>query len=140
MAAVAELRSLPDLSTEPLLVAFATSVKRLVDRAYSSIHDFRINELDQIQINSFLRKPGAWNNPIEIRLRPSTYRQYCQVWQRLICFAYRSSRPGQTVQLRHCLTPSQMTALDQMEEFAGQCLRLENDWRTIGGGKLSTTL
>jgi hypothetical protein len=133
LAAVAQLGSPPEPSTEPLLVAIATSVARLVDRAYGSIRDFRINEFDQVQINCFLRKPGVWNRPIQIQLRPSTYRQYCQVWQRLICFAYRSSRPGQTVQLRHCLTTAQMTALDTIEEYANQCLGLESEWGALGG-------
>ena len=127
MVAVALLGCLPDPTMETLLVAFTASVERLINRAYTTISDHRINEFDQVQINTFLRKPGVWNRPIQIHLRPSTYRQYCQVWQRLVCFTYRSSRPDQTIQLRHCLTTAQLAAMDQMEEYGNRWLQLENE-------------
>jgi hypothetical protein len=34
------------------------------------------------------------------------------VWQRLVCFAHRSSRPNQPVQLRHQLNTTQLAALE----------------------------
>ncbi|KAE8363256.1 hypothetical protein BDV27DRAFT_146297 [Aspergillus caelatus] len=75
--------------------------------AYRVIKDGRINEFDQIQINTFFRRPSIWNRPIQIHLRPRTYREYCRVWQRLVCFAYRSSRTDQPIPLRHQLTTAQ---------------------------------
>jgi hypothetical protein len=38
-------------------VAFAGSVKRLIDRAYCTIADRRINEFDQVRINTFVPRP-----------------------------------------------------------------------------------
>ncbi|KAG2001178.1 hypothetical protein GB937_010415 [Aspergillus fischeri] len=130
LGAVAELGTLPDPTREPLLEVFAASVARLIQCAYCTIRDHRINEFDQIQINTFFRKPGVWNRPIQIHLRPSTYRQYRQVWQRLVCFAYRSTRPDQAIQLRHRLTTAQMAALDEMEVYGTQWLQLEETGAT----------
>jgi hypothetical protein len=103
LAAVALLGCLPDPAMELVLLQFTASIKRLIDQAYQAIKDGRLNEFDQIQINTFFRKPGVWNRPIQIRLRPATYDRYCQVWQRLVCFAYRSTRPDQRIRLRHQL-------------------------------------
>jgi hypothetical protein len=63
----------PDLDTEPLLVQFSASVQRLVSQAYHAIRSGRINEFDQIQINTFHREPGLWTRLIQIHLRPKTY-------------------------------------------------------------------
>jgi hypothetical protein len=115
LVAAAALAQLPDPATEPLLAAFADSVARLINCAYHTIRDHRINEFDQIQINTFFRKPGVWNRPIQIHLHPATYQRYCQVWQRLVCFAYCSTRPDTPLQLRHQLTTAQLAALDDME-------------------------
>jgi hypothetical protein len=103
-ATVAALAALPNQAQEPLLILFTQSVTRLIERAYQTIEDRRVNEFDQIRINSFLQRPGIWDHPIQIHLKPSTYQRYRQVWQRLVCFAYRTSRPDQTTILRHQLT------------------------------------
>jgi hypothetical protein len=58
---------------ELVLVQFSASIKRLIDQAYQVIKDGRLNEFDQIQINTFFRKPSVWNRPIQIHLRPATY-------------------------------------------------------------------
>ncbi|OOO04500.1 hypothetical protein AFCA_000004 [Aspergillus flavus] len=130
LVSVAPLGSMPDSEKEPLLAVFVQSVERLIHRAYQTIASHRINEFDQIQINTFFRRPGVWNRPIQIHLRPSTYRQYRQVWQRLICFAYRSSRPDQPIVLRHQLTTAQLAALDQMEEYGTRLLDQPADSRS----------
>jgi hypothetical protein len=121
---VALLGNLPDPAREPLLALFSTSVERLIQQAYQTIQSGQINEFDKVQINTFFREPGVWNRPIQIYLRPKTYRQYCQVWQRLVCFAYRSTQPDQPIQLRHQLNTAQLAALDQMEEYGQQLLAL----------------
>jgi hypothetical protein len=74
---VAALGALPDPTKEPLLVAFAGSVKRLINRAYHTIADRRINEFDQVRINTFVPWLGIWNRPIQIQIKPSTYQRYC---------------------------------------------------------------
>ncbi|BCR92113.1 uncharacterized protein ACHE_80013A [Aspergillus chevalieri] len=122
--AVAPLAAPPDPTAEPLLTVFSASVERLIEAAYQSIKTRRINEFDQIRINSFLQRPRVWDRPILIQLRPSTYRAYRQVWQRLICFAYRTSRPNAAVQLGHQLTTAQLAALDRMETAAAELLSL----------------
>ena len=76
LTAVALLGCLPDSQTEPLLVQFAASIQRLIDNAYWVIRDGRINEFDQVQINTFFRRLSVWNRPIQIHLRPTTYRRY----------------------------------------------------------------
>jgi hypothetical protein len=103
LAAMALLGCLPDPAIEPILLHFSASIKRLIDEAYQVIKDGRLNEFDQIQINTFFRKPSVWNWPIQIHLRPATYHRYCQVWQRLVYFTYRSTRLDQPIQLRHQL-------------------------------------
>ena len=119
---VASLGMLPDSSHEPLLAAFAQSVERLIKRAHHTIQDRRINEFDQIRINSFVSRPRIWERPILVDLKQSTYARYQQVWQRLICFAYRSSRPDQSIILRHQLTTTQFAKLDRMEDLGMQLL------------------
>jgi hypothetical protein len=73
LAAVALLGCLPDPAMELVLVQFSASIKRLIDQAYQVIKDGHLNEFDQIQINTFFRKPNVWNRPIQIHLRPATY-------------------------------------------------------------------
>ncbi|KAG2001179.1 hypothetical protein GB937_010416, partial [Aspergillus fischeri] len=124
LTAVALLGCPPDPVQEPLLAQFSASVERLIHQAYQTIRNGQINEFDQIQINTFFRQPAVWNRPIQIHLRLKTYRQYCQVWQRLVCFAYRSTGPDQPIQLRHQLNTAQLAALDRMEEYGQQLLAL----------------
>lgn len=47
-ADVVPLAALPDVIHEPLLVIFAQSIERLIQAAYQSIKDQRINEFDQV--------------------------------------------------------------------------------------------
>lgn len=122
LTAVALLACPPDPASEPLLAQFSASVKRLIDQAYHAIREGDLNEFDQVQINTFFRRPSVWNRPIQIHLRPKTYQQYCHIWQRLICFTYRSTRPNQAIRLRHRLNTAQLAALDQMEEHGQQLL------------------
>jgi hypothetical protein len=57
-----------------------------------------------------------------IRLKKTTYRKYEHLWQRLICFVYRSTQPDQPVRLRHQLTPSQLRHLDEMVDYGTEVL------------------
>lgn len=49
-----------------------------------------------------------------VNLQKGTYRKYKAVWKRLLCFAYRTSRPDQLIQLSHRFTARQLLALDKM--------------------------
>lgn len=123
---VASLAFPPDPATEPLLIAVERSVRRLIQLAFDSISSHRINEFDQVRINSFVQKPGVWERPIQIKLRPSTYSRYRQVWVRLLSFVYRTSRPNQRIELRHQFSTRQLTAIDEIERWAKRLLLVEN--------------
>ncbi|KAJ5654956.1 hypothetical protein N7490_001959 [Penicillium lividum] len=105
---IARLAALSDPMTEPILVLIEYSVRRLIQLALESISSQRINEFDQV------------------KLRRSTYTRYQQVWVRLLSFAYRTSRPGQSIELRHQFTPAQLTAIDELERRARRLFRVEN--------------
>jgi hypothetical protein len=122
---VAPLAALPHLCHEPLLVQFAESISRLIEQAYKSISQNKVNAFDQVRINSFLQRQRAWDRPLFIQLKKATYRQYEHVWQRLVCFIYRSTQPGQPVTLAHQLTPSQISFLDQMVGYGTELLVLQ---------------
>jgi hypothetical protein len=53
-SSVAALAALPDRTTEPFLAVVESSVGRLIGAAFESISSHRINEFDQVRINSFL--------------------------------------------------------------------------------------
>lgn len=121
---IAKLAILPDPATEPILVAMGHSVKRLINQSFESISSHRINEFDQVRINSFVQKPGIWERPIQIKLQPKTYTSYCQVWVRLLSFAYRTGQPNQPIQLRHQFTISQLSAIDSIYSSAQRLIQV----------------
>ncbi|KAJ5117457.1 hypothetical protein N7448_011089 [Penicillium atrosanguineum] len=123
---VARLAALPDPMTEPILVLIEHSVRRLIQLALESISSHRINEFDQVRLNSFVHRPGVWERPIQVKLQRSTYTRYQQVWVRLLSFVYRTSRPAQSIELRHQFTPAQLTAIDELERRAQRLFRVEN--------------
>lgn len=123
---LAALTCLPDPQTEPILVAFEKSVDRLIQAAYTSITTHRINEFDQVRINSFLQRQGVWVRPIQIHLRKSTYRRYRQDWVGLISFVFRTTRGEYGSDLRHQITHDQLVALDRMEDYARETLIGDN--------------
>lgn len=98
---VARLALLPNPMAEPILVLVKHSVRRLIQLALESISSYQINEFDRVRLNSFVRRPGVWERPIQVKLRPSTYTRYQQVWVRLLSFVYRTSRPEHTLGLHH---------------------------------------
>ncbi|KAL3703710.1 hypothetical protein TMatcc_009399 [Talaromyces marneffei ATCC 18224] len=126
---VAPLSATPDPSQEPLLMEFASSVNRIIQQAYQSIQEDRINVFDQVRINSFLQRQRAWDRPLFIRLKKATYRSYEHLWQRLIFFIYRSTQPDQPIRLRHQLTPSQSRYLDEMVDYGTEVLAYQGQIR-----------
>jgi len=110
----AKLRDLPLADSEPLLGVLCESVDRIVEQAQRSIREERINVFDQMRINSFSHQSRFADRPLKTRLLKSTYRTYTTIWKRLICFAYRTARPGQGLLLRHRLTTAQRTLFDRM--------------------------
>jgi hypothetical protein len=53
---LAALAALPDRTTEPTLRTVEMSIGRLIQAAFDSITNHRINEFDQVNINSFLQR------------------------------------------------------------------------------------
>ncbi|THC87332.1 hypothetical protein EYZ11_013221 [Aspergillus tanneri] len=100
------------------------SVERLIHRACTTVADRRVNEFDQTRVNTLLQRPAIWDRPIQIHLKPATYRRYIRICQRLTCFAYHTSRPDQSIVLRHQPTTIQLAAVDRMEKYV---LRLHGD-------------
>jgi hypothetical protein len=60
------LAAVPSSATKPALSALSQSLDRLVDAAYTSICQDRINVFDQARINSFLQRPRASDRPLMI--------------------------------------------------------------------------
>ncbi|KJK62678.1 hypothetical protein P875_00095137 [Aspergillus parasiticus SU-1] len=115
--AVTVLAALPHPSHKPLLVQFSQSLTQLINRAYQTIKNCQVNEFDQIWINSFLQRPGIWDRPIQIHLKPSTYQRY--------------RRPGQLIVLRHQLITVQLAALDWIKISAQRLLHGNSSSSTI---------
>jgi hypothetical protein len=124
---VAALGAKPELGREPLLEAFADSVQRLIEAGRQAIIKHQINHFDQISINTFSGAPRKRSRPIRVDLQPGTYRRYRVTWQRLVCFAYRSTRADQAIRLGHRLTAAQEGALDSMEMHGQDLMRLRQE-------------
>jgi hypothetical protein len=101
---IARLASPTSLASEPLLVEFSDSLDRVVKQAHTSIRDDKVNVFDQARINSFIQRRRAFDRPLIIKLRDSTYQSYKQVFKRLICFAYQTMQPENRIELAHRLT------------------------------------
>ena len=88
---LAALAALPQDGSRPVLHLLCSSLDRLVEIAYQSICEDRINVFDQARIHSFLQRPRATDRPLMVKLQKTTYRQYKGVWKRLLCFVYRAA-------------------------------------------------
>ncbi|EKG09408.1 hypothetical protein MPH_13564, partial [Macrophomina phaseolina MS6] len=114
--------NLPDVSTlayaadpteEPLLALLSESLDRLVERAYQSICEDKISVFDQARINSFMAgEPSGMERLLMVKLQKNTFRSYKHLWKRLLCFACRTSRVDQPIQLAHRFTPSQLSQIE----------------------------
>ena len=127
---VARLASPASLASEPLLVEFSDSLDRVVEQAHTSIRDDKVNVFDQARINSFIQRRRAFDRPLMIKLRDSTYRSYKQVFKRLICFAYRTVQPENCIELAHRLTARQLGHLDEMIAIGEELIGLKQSRQT----------
>jgi hypothetical protein len=114
LADVVPLAARADPGQESLLQCFSDSLDRLVDAAYESISQDKINVFDQSRINSFIQRRRASDRPLLITLQKTTYKKYKAVWQRLLCFIYRTAQPDSVVQLSHRFTSTQLGRLDRL--------------------------
>jgi hypothetical protein len=111
--AAALLRT-PNYLHEPMLAELTKAIDRLVDMAYDSVCEDKVNFFGQKRITSFLPRKGVYSKPLVFKLQQSTYRQYKQTWKKLLTFVYRISTTTQPVRLRHCLTSRQTASLDSL--------------------------
>ena len=102
---LSHLAALPEKTEAPVLHILCLSLDRLIEEAYRSVCEDRINVFDQARINSFLQRPRASDRPLGVKLQKSTYRTYKGLWKRLLCFVYRTVQPTGIIRLRHQLTP-----------------------------------
>lgn len=120
------LAAKPHPVREPLLWALAESVERVIEAGHRSIREDKVNVFDQARINSFIQRRRASNRPLMIQLRKATWRQYTSIWQRLVCFAYRTAQPAQSIQLSHRMTNAQLAHLDRVIRCGEAVLRQHN--------------
>lgn len=113
------LRYAANLVTEPALHLLTDSLDRIVEQAYHSIREDKISVFDQARINSFIASQSAKEDRIIIvKLQKQTYRAYKDLWKRLLCFAYRTSKPTQPTPLPHRFTTAQLFYLDRAISLA----------------------
>ncbi|OOO03887.1 hypothetical protein OAory_01095280 [Aspergillus oryzae] len=82
-----------------LLMVFIQSVERLINRAYQTIASHPVNEVDQIQINTFFRRPGL---AVLDQMEEHGIRLLDQSVDRLPD-SYSNSRPDSRPDLQHIL-------------------------------------
>lgn len=123
-AAVAPLVYLPEPEKEPLLFQLGESLDRVVEQAYESICQDKINVFDQTRINSFMQRPRAFDRPLMVKLQKTSFRQYKGHWKRLICFVCRTMDPEKKIELAHQLTPRQGASLDRLLSKGSNLLRM----------------
>jgi hypothetical protein len=66
---VARLARLPDWKTEPELYYITRSLARIIQAAYTSVCEDKINVFDQARINSFIRQCRAFDRPLMVKLQ-----------------------------------------------------------------------
>jgi hypothetical protein len=103
-----------NLVAEPMLAKLTSSIDRLVESAYKSVCDDKINFFAQRRINSFLLKKTMYSQPLMVKLQRSTYQRYKELWKRLLCFVFRSVNASDRLLLRHQLTAKQTELYDKL--------------------------
>ncbi|KAF9729919.1 DNA helicase [Paraphaeosphaeria minitans] len=137
---VVRLASPASTASDPLLVEFSDSLDRVVEQAHTSIRDDKVNVFDQARINSFIQRRRAFDRPLMIKLRDSTYRSYKQVFKRLICFAYRTIQPENRIELAYRLTARQLGHLDEMIAIGQELIGLKQSQQTRDDVKKGTNI
>jgi hypothetical protein len=132
---IALLASPANLASEPLLAEFSDSLDRIVEEAHASIRDDKVNVFDQAHINSFIQRRRAFDRPLMIKLRDSTYRNHKRVFKRLICFACWTMQPENRIELAHRLTARQLGHLDEMITIGEELIGLKQSRQARDGVK-----
>jgi len=103
-----EISKMTELPTkdETIIQAICDSLKRLITSARQSIEQNKVNHFDMIQINSFHRHK-LFSKPLKVHLAEQTFKQYTVVWQRLLCYVFRTNDGDAVGTLLYKLTVGQ---------------------------------
>ena len=133
---------------EPVLLAVAASLHRILQRARETVLTERINIFDQTAINMFRDHATKAGQPLLVSLQQGTYDRYGGVWVRFLSFLHRIGQaqidPTVRQQLRIQLRPEQEerynSCLDRARTFGTETdneeVELELD-RAVTGWSLS---
>lgn len=123
-------RPLPTCRTlvivEPLLQLIAESVDRIVEQAHASICEHRIGVFDQAKVNSFVADGDSAKTEriLMVKLKKRTFREYKNLWKRLLCFVCRTSQLDVQAQLPHQFTTSQLFHIRNATSYVQELLLL----------------
>ena len=128
-------------SGEGVLLAMTASFDRIIEQARTSVLTERINIFDQTLINMFNEHQTKAGQPLSLRLQERTFKKYCVVWKKLLCFAYRIKNDdvldlcqhrtqSQTNGLRRTITAAKKlqrigNTAELVDELAAHRLRLD---------------
>lgn len=114
----ARLARLPNQHDEPVLYEVGLAVNRLVEAAYMSLCEEKVNFFGQKWIVSFLPRTEVYSCPLVYKLKKSTYKQYKQLWKRALAFICRTCDPKQDIQFQHALGSYQTALFDSLLRIA----------------------
>ncbi|PSN58805.1 hypothetical protein BS50DRAFT_509763, partial [Corynespora cassiicola Philippines] len=125
MAEVAPLAYKANPITEPYLTALSESFDRIIEQAHQSIREDKVSVFDQAKISSFITgRSTKQERMLMVKLQKSTFRAYKDLWKRLLCFVYRTSRPDHPSSLPHKFTRAQLFHLDRVVSLVEELLAL----------------
>ena len=90
---------------------------RMIDKAQQWMLGPHCTFFARVEINRKEEGKTA-NKPFEARMGEDTKKRYCEVWQRVICYVYRTHQMDRRPRYR--LTPSQQEALTGLIQLAQQ--------------------
>ena len=112
---------MPSPESEPILAVIADSIDRIIEAAYLTVSEDRLNFFGQKRIATFLPRQTGYSASLVYKLQEGTYRAYKRVWKRLIAFIHRTNTPERPTQIRHRLTPRQTAPYDSLVTQAALC-------------------
>lgn len=134
----ARLARLPLQHNEAVLYEIGSAVDRLVEAAYTSLCEEKVNFFGQKRIASFLPRMDVYSRPIVYKLKESTHKQYKQFWKRALAFICRASDPEQDIQFQHSFGSCQTALLDSLLGKAAE--KVAKPWLAGGSKKCQTRL
>jgi Orsellinic acid/F9775 biosynthesis cluster protein D len=120
---IAKLVELPK-KEEQVLTVICDAFKRAMFEAKQIITEQKLSQFDLKQINSFDRDK-SFSRPLNMDIQDSTFNFYISVWQKLLCYLIRTTRPADPENLPpllYQLTNVQKNTLTELVGYAAVCL------------------